>query len=107
MFAGPVTDAAATPNAFSGEAVDVKEEADPPGCLPADHRGLVVAVRLGEQQAGDGPGRPDDDPSLGPPVIGQGRGVLGQLEAQDVGEEPDGRVVFADHDGDETEMHGA
>ena len=78
-----------------------------PGGLLADGGGLVFAVSPREQQAGRGTGWPDYHPPLGTPVVGPGRRVLHELEAQYVREEADGRVVFPDHDGDEAEMHDA
>ena len=89
------------------EVLDLEEETHPPGGLLPDGGGLLVSVSPGEQHAGRGTGRPDYDPPLGPPIVGQGRGVLRKLEAQPVHEETDSRVILADHDGNEAQMHGA
>jgi hypothetical protein len=89
------------------EVLDLKEETDPPGSLPPDGGGLVFSISPREQQAGRRAWRPDYYPPLGAPIVRQGRRVLHNLEAQSVHEEADSRVVLADHDGDEAEMHGA
>src|SRR6266702_1315865 len=69
--------------------------------------GVVLSVSSRQQQACCGTGRPDYHPPLGTPVVGQGRGVLYELETQCAHEETDRWVILADHDGDETEMHCA
>jgi len=89
------------------EVLDMEEETHPPGGLLPDDGGLVFAVSPREQQAGRGTRWPDYHPPLGVPVVGAGRGILHELEAQYVHEEADGRVVLPDHDGDEAEMHSA
>ena len=85
----------------------LEEETHPAGDLLPDDDGLVFSVSLHEQQAGRRLWRTDYHPSLGTPVVGLGRGVLHELEAQTVHEEADGRIVLADHDGNEAEMHDA
>jgi hypothetical protein len=95
------------PRVHGIEILHVEEETDPARCLPPDDSGLVFSVSPGEEQAGDGTWRPDYYPPFGPPVIGQGWGVLHQLEAKRVHEEADRWVVVADDDGDEAEMHRA
>ena len=89
------------PRIGGAEVVHVEEKPDPFGHLPPDDGGLVLAVGPRDQQTGRGAWRPDHDPPLGAPVVGEGRGVLDELETQHVHEEADGRVVVADHDGDE------
>jgi hypothetical protein len=85
----------------------MEEETHPASRLPADSRNLIFSVSPREQQAGHSTWRPDHYPPFGTPVIRQRWGVLNKLEAQYVDEEPDRRVVLADHDGDEAKMHSA
>ena len=82
------------------EVIDPEEEPDTVADLVAGRRGLPLAVRAGEQDAGLAPGRPDDDPPFRPPVVGQRRRVFGQVESEDVREELDGPVVVVDDDRD-------
>lgn len=89
------------------EILHVEKEAHPAGGLLPDGSGLIFSVSSREQQTGRGTWRPDYYPPLGAPVIGQGRGVLHEFEAQRVHEEADRWVVFADHDGDKAKMHRA
>ena len=89
------------------EILDVKKESHPASGLVPDDTGLLFAVSPRKQQAGHGTWRPDYHPPLGTPVIGQGRGVLDELEAQGIHEEADRRVILADHKDDEAEMHRA
>src|SRR5215831_9296173 len=77
------------PRVYGPEIFHVEEETDPASGLSAHNSGLVFSVSSREEQAGHGARRADHDPSLGAPVIGQGRGVLHELEAQHVHEEPD------------------
>ena len=58
---------------YGPEIFHVEEETDPASGLSAHHSGLVFSVSLREEQAGHGARRADHDPSLGAPVIGQGR----------------------------------
>ena len=95
------------PRIDSTEVLYVEEETDPASSLPPDGSGLIFSISPGQQQAGHCAWRPDHYPSFGAPVIGQRRGVLHELEAQRVHEEPDRWVILADHDGDETKMHHA
>ena len=53
------------------EVVDVEEEADAAGELSADGAGLLVAVGVGEEQAGLGARRADHDPALLAAVVGR------------------------------------
>ena len=89
------------------EILDVEKETHPASGLLPDESGLILAVSPREQQAGGGTWRPDHDPPLGTPVIGQGRGVLHEIEAQHVHEEADRGVILADYEGNEAEMHRA
>jgi RNA polymerase sigma factor (sigma-70 family) len=89
------------------EVLDVQEEAHASGRLLPDDGGLIFPVSPREQQAGRRSRRPDHHPPLGTSVVGQGRGVLDELEAQCVHEEADSGVVLADHDGDQAQMHSA
>src|ERR1700747_2396236 len=75
--------------------LDLQEEADPPGDLVTDGRGLALAVGAGQQDARLGAGRPDDDPALRPAALRRPRGrVLRQLEPERLGEEPYALVVL-------------
>jgi hypothetical protein len=84
---------------------DLQEETDPPGELTPDRRRLLRAVGPGEEQPGRGAGRADDDPAFGPAVVGAGRRVLDQFEAEGVDEEPDRRVVLVDQQCHVSQMH--
>jgi len=95
------------PRVCSVEILDVKEETNAASGLPSDESGLIFPVSPREQQAGLRTWRADYYPPLGTPVVCQRRGVLHELEAQDVYEEADSGVVLADHDSDKAEMHGA
>ena len=95
------------PGMRRAEILDVEEETHSAGRLPPGDGGLVFAVSPRQQQAGRGAWRPDYHPPLGPALVRQGRGVLHELEAEHVHEEADSRVVLADHEGDEAEMHAA
>jgi hypothetical protein len=95
------------PGVGGTEILDLQEETHAAGRLLADHGRLISPIRPREQQAGLRIWRPDHHPPLGAPVVGLGRGVLHELEPQDVNEEADGRVVVADEDGDEAKVHGA
>src|SRR5580700_6514883 len=65
------------------EVLDLQEEADAPGDLVTDGRGLALAVRAGQQDARLGAGRPDDDPALRLAALRRQRGrVLYQVESQ-------------------------
>ena len=86
------------------EVVDAKEQADAPGELLADDGVLMLAVCLREQDAGLASGGPNDDPALRPPVVGQRRRVLHELELQHVDEEANRGVVVADDQRDKREM---
>jgi len=88
------------------EIVDPQEEADPAGQLVADYLGLVVAVGLGEQQAGLRAGRADHHPALRAAVVGRGRAVLDQVESEGVDEEADRLVVVVDHERGKFDVHG-
>jgi hypothetical protein len=74
--------------------------------LPANSRGLIFSICPREQHAGHRTRWPDHHPPFRTPVIRQRRRVLDQLKTQDVDEEPDRRVVLADHDSDKAKMHG-
>ena len=88
------------------EVLDLEKETHPAGELPPDDEGLVSSISLREQQAVAAPGGRTRLTAWSP-VVGQGQGVFHQLEAQTVDEEADGRIVLADHDGNEAEMHDA
>jgi hypothetical protein len=62
---------------------------------------LPGPVGAGQQQSRLRTAGPDDDPPLGDAGPGQRRVVGHQLEAQDVDEETDGRVVLVDQNGDQ------
>jgi len=68
------------------------------GCLVSSLSS--IAIGPGEQEGGLAAGGSDHDPPLRTPVVRFRRGVLEQLETQDVDEEGDGRVVLVDHQGD-------
>lgn len=70
-----------------------------------DGQSLAFPVSPGQQQARHGAWRTDNHPPLRAPIVRQGRGVLYELEAQQVHEEPDRWIVLTDHDGDEAQMH--
>ena len=89
------------------EVVHPEEEADPARGLPADHRGLPRAVGPGQQQAGLRARRPDHHPPLRAPVVGLRGGVLDQVETEHPGKELDRRVVLADDQGHQADMHRA
>lgn len=95
------------PRVSGAEILDVEEETHPAGGLFPDDGDLILSVSPRQQQPGRRPRRPDYHPPLGTPVVRPGRGVLHELEAQHVHEVADRRVVLADHDGDEAEMHAA
>ena len=89
------------------EVLHVEEETYPARRLVADHAGLNLAVSPREEQACCRAWRPHDHPALGTAVIGDGRGVLRELEAKCVNKESDCRVVLADDDSDKAKMHRA
>jgi hypothetical protein len=93
------------PTAGRVEVVDVEEEADAPGELPADHARLLVPVGAGQEQPGLRSRRTHHDPAFRPTVVGRREGVLDQCEAERVDEEPDRLVVVVDHDGGQSELH--
>ncbi len=87
------------------EVVNPQKEPDPARELIPDRTRLPVTVRLSEQQRAGRAGRPNDHPPLGPSVVGQGRRVFDELEAEDVHEEPDGTVVIVDDQRELLKMH--
>jgi hypothetical protein len=87
------------------EVVHAEEESDASGHLVAYRGGLPGTVRAGEQEAGFGIRRPDDDPPLGATIVGQRWRVFDQVEAQDVSEELDGGFVFVYDDRDQGDSH--
>lgn len=89
------------------EIIHVQGEANPASGLPPDYGDLLVAVCLRKKQASHRTRRPHYHPPLRAPVIRQGWAVLNELEAERVYEEADRRVVFADYDGDQAQMHVA
>jgi hypothetical protein len=95
------------PGICGTEVLDMEEKAHPAGGLPPDDGGLILPVGPREQQARHGAWRPHHHLPLGTPVVRQGRRILHEFEPEHIHEEADGRVVFADHDGDEAQMHGA
>lgn len=95
------------PGICGTEVLDMEEEPHPPAGLPPDHGGLILPIGPREQQARHGARRPHHHPPLGTPVIRQGRGILHELEPEHIHEEADSRIVLADHDGNETQMHAA
>jgi hypothetical protein len=95
------------PRVCGVEVLHVEEETHSPGSLFPDAGGLIFSVSPREQQACRGTWRAHYYPPLGTPVVREGRGVLYKLEAQRLHEEADGRVILADHDGNEAEMHCA
>src|SRR6516165_1824382 len=87
------------------EVIDPEEEPDTVADLIAGRRGLPLAVRASEHDAGLAPGRPDDDPPFRPPVVGQRWRVFGQVEPEDAREELDGPVIVVDDDRDLVQQH--
>ena len=84
--------------------IDAEEEADAAGELVARDRRLAIAVGAREQDSGDRAGRPDDNPSLRAAVVRQRGNILDEIELQDVDEEVNRGIVFADDECDEVEM---
>ena len=78
------------------EVVDAQEEPDPARELLSYRRGLGVAVRLSEQQAGARSWRPHDDPSFRPTVVGDRGRVLDEFKPERTNEEVDRATVVLD-----------
>lgn len=87
------------------EILDPQEEPDPTCDLVSDRSTLPVTIGACQQDSGGGGGRANDDPSLGTPVVGQGWGVLDQIETQSLHEEFDGWVVLRNDDRDQFQVH--
>jgi hypothetical protein len=87
------------------EVVDAQEQPDATRELVADGPHLPLAVRAGEQERGRGAGRSHDHPALRTSVVGQGRRVLHELEAENVNEESNCLVVVVDDEGDLLDVH--
>lgn len=64
------------------EVVDAKKESDASGELSSNCYSLPVTVGLSQEQTSRGTGRPNDDPALRSPVVGQRWRVLDEFEAQ-------------------------
>jgi hypothetical protein len=93
------------PPVHSVEVIDTKEESDPSGCLVTDGRTLVFAVSAGEEKPGLCAGRADDHPALRPPVVGERRRVLDEVEPEYAGEEGDSAVVLVNDQGNQIDLH--
>ena len=65
----------------------------------------MFSVGASEENPGLRTRRPDDDPPLGSPVIGQRRGILDEIEPEYVGEERDRGVVLVNDQGDQVDLH--
>lgn len=87
------------------EVINSQEEAHPPRELVADGAALTLPIRASEQDAGPCPRRPDHDPPLRAPVIGQRWRVFHQIEPEHANEELDRRVVLVHHDRHKFEVH--
>ncbi len=79
------------------EVVDAKEQPDSTCELTAYGIDLFFAVGLCEEQSRLRVRRPDDDPTLGTPIVRRRWRVLDKVESQCVHEEPDGVVVVLDN----------
>jgi hypothetical protein len=66
---------------------------NPTGELLADETGLMVTVRSCQKDARFRSDWPDDNPALRASVVRQGRRVFHYLEAKNIHEEADSRVV--------------
>ena len=93
------------PPVSSVEVIDAQEEPDPSGCLMTDGRALVLSVGAGKEEPSLRAGRADDHPAFWPPVIGERRRVLDEVEAEYTSEEGDGRVVLINDQRNQVDLH--
>ena len=61
----------------------------------------MVAVGAGQQEACLRVGWPDDNPPLGPAIVGERRRIVDKFESKDTSEELDRRVIVVNDDGDQ------
>ena len=87
------------------EVVDAEEEPDAAGYLTTHRGALAFPIGAGDQDSRLGARRPDNNPPLGAPVVGQRWRVLHQVEAEHLGEERDGRVVLVNDQGNQIDLH--
>src|SRR5262249_27591266 len=86
------------------EVVHAQEESHATRKLAAGDRGLTLAICAREQNPGNSPSRPNDDPSFRPAIVRQRWNVLNELELQDVDEETNGGVIVPHDERDELEV---
>jgi hypothetical protein len=82
---------------MSVEVVKPKEEADTPGVLVSDDRGLTLAVCTSQEQACLGTRWTNHHPALRATIGSDGWRVVYQLEFEHVDEEPNGPVIVINH----------
>lgn len=88
------------------EVIDPQKETDAASHLVPDRSGLLVTIRLGEENAGDGARRTNDDPALRSPVVGRRWRIVDELEPERIDEEANRAIVVSDDDRHEVDGHG-
>jgi hypothetical protein len=87
------------------EVVDTKKEPDSVSCLIGDGCSLAFSICTSKAKTRLRSRRADDYPPLGPPVVGERRRVLDEVEAEYTGEERDGGVVLVNDHGNQVNLH--
>jgi len=86
------------------EVVNAIEQPDASRKLVTDRLGLPLSVCASEENARLTARGPNDDPPLGPAIIGQGRTVLHKVEAEDTDEKLNRRTIVRDDHGHQVKM---
>lgn len=87
-----VTPASVILRYVASKSLNTKKEPDPSGRLVTDGPTLVSAVGAGKKKPGLRAGWAHDHPTFRPPIVGERRRVLDEVESEYAGEEGDGWV---------------